>query len=341
MTKRKTPDGPTLGACECGVAWQCPHAAGGFDGVHTVLDKGQPHPEFMVLDPHQAYADQYWVPSWEWVQDPIRMAEMVYVDTTDTVVVCPNEDAAVPSGLKPAWKLWVGPSDSALEEWVVDFNEYRRPTCSTDKFDAPGPEKHVRNRQFVEFLRKFRRSQREVVVLDAPGSCLSTNTLDAHRAELDLKAIHVPNLDRNFLRRAGAKFRTKATYYFASVYEWMRDLYEDRLPHTEYDFGLDYCCTFWSNGVTKPRADLTLLFARKLLARHNGVLWLTVSSRTYRVRETLRNVARWVVDAATTYGYAKLQVVAKGSYAKNMCYFYFRTVDATRTHRAHPLKDKQ
>jgi hypothetical protein len=185
--------------------------------------------------------------------------------------------------------------------------------------------KGLRNVEFVRLMAHYLRSGREIVYLDAP-SALTTNTLHTFRHCFGFKKLHVPNLDADFLKHAPDDFSSKATYYHASFYEWGRDLSED--DDATYDVGLDYCCTFGGDAKAGkiPKADLTLMFQKRLLAQHNGILWLTFSTRSAgnSIAKTKRDVVEWIQTTARHFQYG-IKLETMGNYGGGMVYFFFRT----------------
>jgi hypothetical protein len=215
-----------------------------------------------------------------------------------------------------------------VDEWtpyLVDYGDYHRVTCSPDAYVeslSDNLDKKKRNVDFLTLLVNNHRADRNVVYLDAP-SCQTTKLL--HGIDMFKSSqLHVPNPDKSFLERAPAHFKTMATHYNATIYEWMRDVND--YEGDEYDFGLDYCCTFVGNNTIKPKEDLTFMFRNRMLAKHNGILWLTFSSRGCGVESTREEVVKFVVTMAEANGY-QIEWVNKDlfTYGHGMTYFFFRT----------------
>lgn len=167
-----------------------------------------------------------------------------------------------------------------------------------------------------------RNFHRHVVYLDSPSG-LTTKMLTSTRL-FDKTQLHIPNMDPGFLTFASSIVKSTATVYYRSLYEWMRDLPRDH--SVQYDIGADYTCTFAGNPSIRPKVDLQIMFERQLLARHNGVLWLTLS---YRQRHATlaglqKEIMGWIELLAQTFGY-KVVCNEKGSYFGVM-YFLFVTV---------------
>jgi hypothetical protein len=285
-------------------------------------------PHYISIDPFEAYKDHFIVPSWkQYGSIPIHKVSMIFVNEKKGIEEpCLDEDAPVPRGMKRVWKIFARDSNKKVKPWLVDLDDYQRLTCASDAYveslsDKDG--KGMRNLEFVHLLATYPRMGREIVVLDSPAA-LTTNVLHTVRQCFGFQKIHVPNLDARFLEHASPDFSTKATFYHASVYEWMRDLDED--DDVTYDFALDYCCTFYVSGAQNPKADLTLMFQKGLLAKHNGCLWMTFSTRSpgNSIDKTKKEVPEWMHATAQHFGYT-LVLEKMGNYGKGMCYFFFRT----------------
>jgi hypothetical protein len=70
---------------------------------------------------------------------------------------------------------------------------------------------------------------------------------------------------------------------------------------------------------------LTLMFQKQLLAKKNGVLWLTLSYRQKNnsVEKTQKEVCECVNELSAYYGY-KIQLLETNSY-HGIVYFFFVT----------------
>jgi hypothetical protein len=240
---------------------------------------------------------------------------------------------------------------------IVDIEDYIRPQCPTDKFVSHdvSVEKLQRNFEFVELLKKVSapstRSQFPVVLLDAP-SITTTNFLISSKL-FEPNQIHVPNLNAKFTELAPKSFQNKGQFYHCSMYEWLRDFAISKMrdftasygqdlsasssqaisnstgsmqvPHQQYHFGGDYCCTFGGNKYIKPQADLALLFSKSLFPRKNGVMWLTFSTRRKHnnTQELIRTIVDFVQNIGAFYGYRMRWINYTEYTYSSMVYFYF------------------
>lgn len=281
-----------------------------------------------MSSPAEAYSSAYFVKSWvhKWGYVPLQKVELIQIDEEEleTGKRC-TEDEALPIGMKKMWRVHV---EEKVDEWtpyLVDYGDYHRVTCSPDAYVeslSENIDKKKRNVEFLTLLVNNHRADRNVVYLDAP-SCQTTKLL--HGIDMFKSSqLHVPNPDKSFLERAPSHFKSMATHYNATIYEWMRDVND--CEGDEYDFGLDYCCTFVGNVTIKPQEDLTFMFRNRMLAKHNGILWLTFSSRGCGVESTRDGVVKFVVTMAETNGY-QIEWVNQDlfTYGNGMTYFFFRT----------------
>ena len=205
-------------------------------------------------------------------------------------------------------------------KYVTDYKSYiRHPKFQFDSSPAQwSSDKWKRNWSFVQLLTKHPRETRRVVYLDSTAA-LTTNMMVSSNQFPDKGSLIVPNPDPDFCSKAPADFSSRAFHYKGSLFEWMRDQ-ADR--HDDgYDFGADYCCTFTGNQSVLPKADLHLMFREGLLARNNGILWLTFSVRGVGKERTHHMVTTWLDAVSRHYGY-NLELVESDCY-HNMYYFFF------------------
>ena len=212
------------------------------------------------------------------------------------------------------------------QEYIVDYDDYKRVTFSPDEYHedlSKQIEKKRRNMEWIDLLLKYYHKGRQIVYLDSEVA-LTTSLIHAMKL-FKASELHVPNPNDKFLQQAPADFASMATHYDASVYEWMRDV-EDG-GKDEYNFGLDYCCTFDGNNQVKPKADLTMLFRKRLLAKKDGLIWLTVSNRKKgnTIEKTIQQVFDFVYATSAHYGY-NIVCEKHGSYGNGITYFFFKSM---------------
>ena len=241
-----------------------------------------------------------------------------YVDDSNNFTVC-SDTEKIPNSCErvrcvDALNLRTGNHENI----IIYHDQYKRITISSDNYpsDNNSYDKLMRNREFVNLLKRFPRPNREVVVLDTP---MAQTTQMIYNADLS-ENIHVPNPDKDFCRDAVPHFSQMATHYDSMLFEWMRDVIDNG---DTYDFAADYCCTFNGNATCKPKVDLELMMDRKLLAAHHGVLWLTFSTRGVLKSKRLSCVIDYVEKLATKYKYS-LRLMISGTYG-TVCYFMFVT----------------
>ena len=252
---------------------------------------------------------------------------MVMVETPPSPSTVEPPSESLSFSTQRSWLVETIDAESGkCSSWIVDTDEYKRPTISPDNFytDPDGRitiGKSLRNSEFAALLQRFPRlgsdSRRTVVVLDTPMA-VTTRTIRAVLPLADLD-IHVPNPDPHFMKKAGADFTSMATHHELFLYEWMRDT-----DVTSCDVGADYCCTIDGNTSCRPFADMDLMMHRRILAPHHGVLWLTFSSRGVAIDRTMAEVPRRISNLARKHKY-HLRLETSGSYGAGICYFVFVT----------------
>jgi hypothetical protein len=282
-----------------------------------------------TIDPYDAYKNTYYVKPW--VKDygylPIIESQLILTKMNETGKQIPyKEGDPIPEGMKKMRIVTTKLNNGKLERNLIDVDEYQGVTFSPDQFegDLEGlkKEKWRRNDEFIYLLRKHDRPNRKIVYLDSPA-LLTTRYLDA-TGLFSKDDLFVPNIDLDFSQKINSSHRDLFTLFQCSIYEWMRDL-PPHLCKFCFDVGMDYCCTFHGNDKVKPKADLALMFQNGILAKHNGVLWLTFSYRQKNngVEKTTREVSEWIQMVAKENDY-QIKLVSSGSY-RGVVYFYFVT----------------
>jgi len=214
--------------------------------------------------------------------------------------------------------------DGEVKEYFVVDEDFVRPVWKSDDF-AMGhvdQQKLMANALFLNVLRDYPREDRQVVYLDSP---MGLTTFGLHAAGLSQEQLHLVNHDPDFEGKTTARVTDEAQVFTTSLFEWFRDSgFEDG---EVFDVGADYCCTFDGNPCTQPKADFKMMFQRRLLAPHNGVLWGTFSRRSSkagRVCEYVKYIDHWMQVTAQSYGY-KLKLVKSDSYRTIVYFFWVST----------------
>jgi len=232
------------------------------------------------------------------------------------------DDDVVPKNMTPELEITTKQNGRYRKLHILE-EDYIRPDFPTDQYKNKQhdtePEKLQRNYQFAKFIERCYQPGTEVLILDSPAITTTDYLVSINR--FTPEQIHVPNLDRDFVKNAPKSFPKKARAYHSSVYEWIRDLPED--DDVKYHFGADYCCTFTGNKYIKPKADLSLFFHRKLLPKQNGVLWLTFSTRGKNVEDWKLEVLKFVRTVSQTNGYNLYWLNSETYTYKLMLYFFF------------------
>lgn len=271
-----------------------------------------------VIDPFIDYQSAYFIRSRPDL--PIVKVETLLQDANGKLHVCHDEDKT-PKNMQRILQVHV--HTKTQSSILVTEDEYVRPCVPLDKYKTSdtSTDKLQRNYEFVNFIKQYHNpaSTHEVVVLDSP-SIVTTNFLIASQL-FKSHQIHVPNLHPRFRQLAPKSFDRKATHYHSSLYEWLRDLPDDGI---QYHFGGDYCCTFEGNQTVKPKADITLLFARRLFPRRGGVMWLTFSMRRKDCEKSslVTQVIDFVQQVSSDYGY-ELQWLNPEKYSYNTMVYFF------------------
>lgn len=288
--------------------------------------------------PEKEYAHIYFVRSWEPHDNDciIYKAECIHVKNDALLEDCdetlPPQKRHIkpPEGMKRVWRMWTHQKGRLVYSFVED-DDYRRviPNPTFSKKQAQTLDKFTCNVTFLWLLLQYHRPQRNIVYLESPCG-RTTNELTREEKLYQFGELHVPNPDPDFLKQIRSiypDFDAKVHYHECTIYEWMRDLDH----HSKvYDFGLDFCCTFDGNKQNnKPKQDLIMMFQKKLLAPHNGILWLTFSTRSPKrsskpAKERCVEVRDWVLNLAKDFGY-QIELIYHGDYGKGIFYLFFRT----------------
>jgi hypothetical protein len=194
------------------------------------------------------------------------------------------------------------------------------PKVQCDKYDPKLSDRPIKkdiNLKYLAYLTQYPRDNRRVVILDSPAA-LTTQTLCPL---VSADRLLVPNPDAHFLKKAPRNFSRMATYSNDTVYLWCL---KNDAQH-QYDFGLDYTCTFLGDEKVKPVADISTILQKKLFPKHNGILWLTVSRRRKGGQNTSAHVHEFMMKKGASEGY-KFECLEEATYAGGMIYFFFRSV---------------
>jgi hypothetical protein len=113
--------------------------------------------------------------------------------------------------------------------------------------------------------------------------------------------IHVTNPDPNF--HANAK-KNVAELLPQSLLQCIQSLDTEETPGS-YHLLADYCCTVGGNDNCKPTLDITEALRRTLLAKVDGVLWVTFSTRgeVGGAQAVIAEFCAWLKKTALHYDY--------------------------------------
>jgi hypothetical protein len=236
-----------------------------------------------------------------------------------------DTNAVVPVGKVVKWLVTVS------QDKLVPLDALYGPPFIQDQWNetfSKEPEKEDINHKFKQYLIRYHRPCRRVVVLDSP----STGTTNVLSTFLKKHQIHVPNPNPTFLDEATPDFRDKATHSCETLHQWAITLNDAK----RYDVAGDYCCTYTGNDGVNPMHDLDTLFSRKIIAEHNGVLWFTFATRGQGVTHTLTEVPQEIEFLATLHGY-RVKLLEANSYTggggSSMVYFFLVTVGNKKHNR--------
>lgn len=179
---------------------------------------------------------------------------------------------------------------------IMDKYEQRQHVPSSIKLKC--------NHKFRDMLGYFKRPNRRVIILETEAlittrAICETGQFQPFKDQILIPTIHptfLP-LDQNLSKYTRVFVNTRAVHL-------CRDIVIDNKEFEGFDFGLDYCCTL-TRLEDSPLADLAMIFQRQLLAKSNGVLWLTFSCRQkYNSRQkTIVNVEHVIQNLAKQYNY--------------------------------------
>lgn len=134
---------------------------------------------------------------------------------------------------------------------------------------------------------------------------LKRRPLIKHTPLLSASQIHVPNPDPLFLDRVSAKNAKLATITQETLLEWInRQDTEDEELVGAFDVLADYCCTWEGDSRCCPSLDMHSMFRKTLLAKKNGVLWLTFSFRGSDANTVRTKVDNWLEREALLFDYS-------------------------------------
>ena len=288
-------------------------------------------PRTSPRDPFVEYQRVYYIK--EWKRDcgdyPIYKAEMVKCSKENINVQTVLEDdfETITKDEKRMWVITAQDFDREIKEFLVDWEDYKRIKYPKDRFNPSASiislPKWKSNFSFASLISKYPRDNRQVVYLESEAA-LTTQMLHATKL-LRRHQLHVPNVNPHFLQKISHRnphAKSLATFYQRSLFEWMRDVPN---PGEEFDVGADYCCTWNGNPLIKPELDMTLMFQKSILAKKDGILWITVSYRQKNnsIEKTKKDVCDSISWLAMYYGY-NIQLIETGSY-HGIVYFFFKT----------------
>jgi hypothetical protein len=160
------------------------------------------------------------------------------------------------------------------------------------------------NRLIYQLKQAFPRKRQEAVVLDH-YSLQTTATLS--KCGLSAEQIHVPNPDPLFRQFAVPDRLKQATVTCETLFQWeTRQDTEDEDCVGLFDVMADFCCTFEGNSWCSPTADLNLMFRKTLLAKSNGILWVTFSRPMFTKNssaEISTRIRNWLRQTAMQFDY--------------------------------------
>ena len=214
--------------------------------------------------------------------------------------------------------------DKECKKVCIANESYKKKESGDDDTDVNDDkwenEKNRVNKVVCLLKSMLRRKRQEVVVLDHYK--MRTSTLLAKELGLKRTQIHVPNPDPDFTTKIGSRLAKIATVTHETLFEWInRQDTEDEDLVAAFDVLADYCCTWEGNGQCEPSVDLHAMFRKTLLAKTNGVLWLTFSTRASSASEVANKVKRWVAEEALHFDYA-LNLAYEQAYGTVVTFVY-------------------
>lgn len=212
--------------------------------------------------------------------------------------------------------------------YYVNPGQYKSKAKILDKFkDKRSIDKMEANFENQTLLSEHSLRDKKIVILDSP-SLQTTQYVFNTNLYNKPNAIHVPNLDPDFKNKARSK---KNAHFLDSpcvkihngmtMYEWIRDNSDGEYL---WDVAFDYCCTFNGNTLVKPESDIELMFIRRLIPKHNGVLWFTFSLRRggTTFEKLKRHLKAFLKKAARENGYNYIECINSKQYGTMACFFY-------------------
>ncbi len=202
------------------------------------------------------------------------------------------------------------------------MNEFKFPGDFDDTFETKTTTAKERvNNLVLNALMTSSREDRKIMYLDGPQG-YTTSVLAKHFKPDQLHAVNANPLFKNH------PVLKKTLTFQCLVYEMIRDAapYSKgrKMITLSYDLLLDYCCTFEGNDVCRPKKDLELAFHKQLLAKKNGILWLTFCLRSPSGRKfpnTIGNIKEFLITEGSNYGY-NFKILNEGQYGVgNSMYF--------------------
>jgi len=132
-------------------------------------------------------------------------------------------------------------------------------------------------------------------------------------SEFYIKAnTYVPNPDTNFLQKIKPKDKNLAMISNEAFLDLIvsNDINNDD-NISIFDILLDYCCTWEGHQGCNPSLDLYLVFQKTLLAKNDGILWLTFSTRATTSENVKHKVTSWIQKTADLFAYSLSLVYCK------------------------------
>lgn len=208
------------------------------------------------------------------------------------------------------------------KEWItMPKKDYVQPLESLDHYNEEqsrtNPNKWCQNGDLTTLFNLYQRPDRHAVLLEAAaGNTVRAlmNTREFYGRDAKDR-IHVPNMDPEFAKKLDPTYFQYCTVHHCTVYAFMRDRALALCPHG-FDVLADYCCSWHGNEAVKPQADIEWMFAEGVLARRNGILWLTFSigdgNRGSTKQGLLQAIPEFVYQKAKQYGY-KVELIRQMS----------------------------
>lgn len=303
------------------------------------------------MNPLRDYSNVCFVKSWSTSHGNTRVpyrVQNIWINKDNKIIrLSPGQERQIiPKGYKLSRLVTVqeascvgdkcnacGTQKMTEKDYVIEWDDYQGIPCSPDHYQEKKGTTEIidlskykleRNMEFCNFLRDYPRANRKVVVLDSP-TALSAKMLST--LGIGPKNIIVPNLDSDFLQKCPT-FNSVGTFVHTSLFEYFRDCPED--VRGQADIGADLCCTPQGNKYVKALSDLSLMFQRAILAKENGVLWVTLSYRTSGTVESQKqDFLRFINNESLINGY-HLRLLKSGHYPGIMYFFFVSVANDTK-----------